>query len=243
VAACQCGCPWGVGTCAFGAQRGHLAVLQWARANGCPWDARTCSEAAGGGHLAVLQWYGMIWYGTVPLLPPVSVFCGWWRHAVSIRSVSDTDRQCSPRLFGDGFVPVMLALEKNGTEVACIRRSHWAYRCDAPASRCQQRGGWTTRVSAPYIDSSVLQWARANGCPWDAGTCSLAANDGHLAVLQWLRANGCPWDWKVAHSAAREPHTAVLDWARANGCPELRKTAGWGRQGLCAWQRGTGIRS
>jgi hypothetical protein len=22
-------------------------------------------------------------------------------------------------------------------------------------SRCQQRGGWTTRVSAPYIDSSV----------------------------------------------------------------------------------------
>jgi hypothetical protein len=35
--------------------------------------------------------------------------------------VSDTDRQCNPRLFGDGFVPVMLALEKNGTEVACMR--------------------------------------------------------------------------------------------------------------------------
>jgi hypothetical protein len=38
----------------------------------------------------------------------------------------------------------------------CIwpRPSHRAYRCDAPASRCQHRGGWTTRVSAPYIDST-----------------------------------------------------------------------------------------
>ena len=35
---------------------GHLAVLQWARANGCDWDWSTCSEAAVGGHLAVLQW-------------------------------------------------------------------------------------------------------------------------------------------------------------------------------------------
>jgi hypothetical protein len=34
----------------------------------------------------------------------------------------------------------MLALEKNGTEGACMRQSHRAYRCDAPASRCQQRG-------------------------------------------------------------------------------------------------------
>jgi hypothetical protein len=64
----------------------------------------------------------MVWYSAPPrLLPPVSVFCH--RHAASIRSVSDTDRQCNPRLFGDGFVPVMLALEKNGTEIACIRQS------------------------------------------------------------------------------------------------------------------------
>jgi hypothetical protein len=48
------------------------------------------------------------------------------RHAASnsIWSVSNTNRQCNPRLFGGGFVAVMLALEKNGTEVACIRQSH-----------------------------------------------------------------------------------------------------------------------
>ena len=38
----------------------------------------------------------------------------------------------------------------------------------------------------------VLQWARANGCPWDGETCELAASGGHLEVLRWARANGCP---------------------------------------------------
>ena len=40
----------------------------------------------------------------------------------------------------------------------------------------------------------MLQWARANGCPWDEWTCEGAAKGGHLEVLQWVRANGCPWD-------------------------------------------------
>ena len=40
----------------------------------------------------------------------------------------------------------------------------------------------------------VLQWARANGAPWDERTCRDAAEGGHLEVLQWARANGAPWD-------------------------------------------------
>ena len=40
----------------------------------------------------------------------------------------------------------------------------------------------------------VLQWARANGAPWDERTCRDAAVGGHLEVLQWARANGAPWD-------------------------------------------------
>jgi hypothetical protein len=39
----------------------------------------------------------------------------------------------------------------------------------------------------------VLQWARANGCPWNEFTTSAALYGGHLEVLQWARANGCPW--------------------------------------------------
>jgi hypothetical protein len=36
----------------------------------------------------------------------------------------------------------------------------------------------------------VLQWAHANGCPWDEDTietCECAAKGGHLEVLKWLR--------------------------------------------------------
>ena len=39
----------------------------------------------------------------------------------------------------------------------------------------------------------MLQWARANGCPWNEFTTSAALYGGHLEVLQWARANGCPW--------------------------------------------------
>ena len=50
------GCPWHEGTCWQAALAGRLEVLQWARANGCPWNEAACAHAALGGHLEVLQW-------------------------------------------------------------------------------------------------------------------------------------------------------------------------------------------
>ena len=38
----------------------------------------------------------------------------------------------------------------------------------------------------------VLQWARANGCPWDETTCEAAVARGHLDVVQWAKENDCP---------------------------------------------------
>src|ERR1700679_142126 len=49
--------------------------------------------------------------------------------------------------------------------------------------------------------------------------CSYAALGGNLDVLQWLRANGCPWDEFTCSQAALGVHLDVLQWARANGCP------------------------
>lgn len=48
----------------------------------------------------------------------------------------------------------------------------------------------------------VLQWARANGCPWNEETCSSAARGGHLGVLQWARRHGCPWNAATCSFAA-----------------------------------------
>ena len=53
----------------------------------------------------------------------------------------------------------------------------------------------TTTTMASAVESiSRLQWARANGCPWNRHTCSGATKNGHLEVLQWARDNGCSWD-------------------------------------------------
>ena len=61
-------------------------------------------------------------------------------------------------------------------------------------------------VSAPQRGShlEVLQWLRAEGCPWDFHTCKLAARDGHLETLRWARENGCPWDAATRDRAAAE---------------------------------------
>jgi hypothetical protein len=39
---------------------------------------------------------------------------------------------------------------------------------------------------------NVLQWARANGCPWNKDTLSYAEHNGDPVMLQWLRDNGAP---------------------------------------------------
>ena len=38
----------------------------------------------------------------------------------------------------------------------------------------------------------MLQWARANGAPWDEETCMETERNGHYDMLEWAQANGCP---------------------------------------------------
>jgi len=52
----------------------------------------------------------------------------------------------------------------------------------------------------------LLEWARANGCPWHECICVHAALRGHLEVLKWARVNGCPWGEFTCHAAARGGH-------------------------------------
>ena len=44
---------------------------------------------------------------------------------------------------------------------------------------------------------------------------------GHLEVLQWARANGCPWNKYTIVRACQYGHDDVVIWAKANGAPEL----------------------
>ncbi len=55
--------------------------------------------------------------------------------------------------------------------------------------------------------------------PEELNTCASAARGGHLEVLQWARANGCPWDEKTCARAVDIRHLESLQWARATDCP------------------------
>jgi hypothetical protein len=48
----------------------------------------------------------------------------------------------------------------------------------------------------------VLEWARANGCPWSYMTCSHAAEAGQLEVLQWARTMAAPLIETIVYSAS-----------------------------------------
>ena len=66
---------------------------------------------------------------------------------------------------------------------------------------------------------------RANGCPWDEGTCILASEQGRLEVLQWARANGCPWNERICSIAAEGGHLEVLQWAEQMGVHGMKTRA------------------
>ena len=62
----------------------------------------------------------------------------------------------------------------------------------------------------------VMQWARANGCPWGAKTCMYAAEAGHLHVLQYCRENNCAWNAAgTCAIASRRGYMAMLEWCHA----------------------------
>jgi hypothetical protein len=65
----------------------------------------------------------------------------------------------------------------------------------------------------------VVQWLRAEGCPWSRQMCGKAVEGGHLEVLQWVRERGCPWEGEELMSdiAARTGHLEILKWVCSRG--------------------------
>ena len=94
-----------------------------------------------------------------------------------------------------------------------------AATCLADGPYARFKDGVRTRRRAMWTSARRLEWARAMGCPWNAGSMAYAARVGHLEAMRWARAKGCEWDWVTCAHAAGGGHLAVLEWARANGCP------------------------
>ena len=71
-------------------------------------------------------------------------------------------------------------------------------------------------------DALHLKYLHEHACPWNEGTCSYAARDGHLECLKYAHENGCPWDEKTCSDAAFR-HLGSLKYAYQNRCPGYEK--------------------
>jgi hypothetical protein len=75
---------------------------------------------------------------------------------------------------------------------------------------------------------AVIQYLRAEGCPWDTSACTAAAGYGSMyntnaqsdrcETLQWLHENGCPWNIADVHEkAAQNGNISVLAYVIKQG--------------------------
>jgi len=83
-----------------------------------------------------------------------------------------------------------------------------------------QIDGTQTRARPPR-GAGILQWARQNGCPWDARTYQAAesylhfarpedaASSGHSDVLRWARENDCPIAGEDQHGPGIPGYTFI----------------------------------
>ena len=56
--------------------------------------------------------------------------------------------------------------------------------CCSGCLRTAARGTGRRASAAHGGQLELLQWARANGCPWDGKTCAHAAKGGQIEVLK-----------------------------------------------------------
>ncbi|KAJ1618639.1 hypothetical protein T492DRAFT_916680 [Pavlovales sp. CCMP2436] len=77
----------------------------------------------------------------------------------------------------------------------------------------------------------VLRYAHEHGCPWESGTCDMAAEGENLEVLRDAHEHGCKWDSDLCKYAAEEGHLEVLRYAHEHGCEWDSDTCKYAAQG------------
>jgi hypothetical protein len=66
----------------------------------------------------------------------------------------------------------------------------------------------------------MLKYCVENGCEVHAGTCSKAAQYGHLECLKYLREKNVKWCHQTVQLARENNQIECLNYALANDCPE-----------------------
>jgi len=135
--------------------------------------------AAEGGHVAVLEWLQV---------------------ALGCTCASGPGRSCAAAALA-GHVRAVLWLVAHG---GCGCASAHVYAAAAKGGHVPVLEFLAKWFDYDYVAKTGDVWGVTSiGPDRPAGACLLAARAGHVGVLQWLRANSCPWDRGQCLAASR----------------------------------------
>jgi hypothetical protein len=125
------------------------------------------------------------------------------------------------------------------TLYSAVCASAWRVRLAQSSINCTAKQFQT--AAGKYATITALVAAHDLGMQYTAAVMKGCARCNKLAVMQFLRAEGCPWHHLVCHTVAVRGFFEMLRWAREHGCdlscgPNiLQSVAKSGNVEMAAW--------
>jgi hypothetical protein len=233
--------------CYGAALAGDLAKLQWLHSKiGCRMTTAVCERAASSGSIDVLKWLATICKDKVVHTTAVLIAaCAngqleTVQYLVS-RGCKSHNSDCCSAAAKRGHLSLikwMAITEPFNIDMQlyldCVM--HRAAEGGSIEVMKWLRAEHHARLSTLLLHTAalneqlaVVQYLKAEGCPWDTTACTAAASsynfnahfnarrrgktDRKCTTLQWLHENGCPWDVSAVRiSAAETGHTCALTY-------------------------------
>jgi hypothetical protein len=159
------------------AEGGHVQVLEWLTAKGCGVSNQVTCNAAQGGHLGVLRWA----LGQPRLQPYLA------DHGIKTTKAAALGGHVAVLEYLRGINCAFSSEVMNEAASAChlhvVKFLHARNCCEFTEKAC---------VYAIYGGSlEILQWLRANGCPWNKKRCTymqmtMKITQANLAMEKWI---------------------------------------------------------
>lgn len=220
------------------AKNGNLEMLEWIQDNGDSWEIETvrttCKCAVVAGHLHILKWmiendYNLDWN--------MLYKAARYDHRHIIEWIVETDICTRNDINGVShrFTINAVAFRKaaKGRQFELLK---WMKE-NGP-----QPCTWndlTPCAAAKHGSVEILEWLRAEGCPFGSNVGLGAAGGGHIPVLKWLCSVGFDLNPAMRNVAAGNGYIHVLEWLDEMGCPssrhEYKFAARYGHIGVIKW--------
>ena len=197
------------------AKNGHFHILKWIHELGYAMDYHTVNAAAEWGDYDMFKW--VLECGGEDNKLHDSLLSRAFSHAArgsGLRPQGEHQKLMEHLLRIN--IEWHASTFHQSADTATVEMLQWMKRngCPDPEPRV------TVEIAAENGRRDVLEWlCNELGTEYKLDTDSArgAAQNGHLALLQWMRAQGCPWDYCAAMAAAVPKNLHIFRWMVANG--------------------------